>query len=85
MTPPIDLPPPPPAIHAPVPHQVAQSTSAPITTQAQPITNIYRRLPHYTTLNRENKGRWWHVKHWKGAKHKSQRSRSNKRKAARRK
>ena len=79
----MDLPPPPPAIHAPLPALQTQAATS-IGVQGQTITMV-NHYPHISTLAKENTGRWWHTKHHRGAKHKSQKSRSNKRKAARRK
>lgn len=86
MTPPMDLPPPPPAIHAPLPARTVQS--------ATPLNSMNVRTLHrlqaatsFDPINRSNSllthYRYMHVKHWKGKKHKSKASRSNKRKAAR--
>lgn len=84
----MDLPPPPPAIHAPVPARTVQNASPfsmmnarsvhmlTRSTSFDPVNDLQRVFSHF---------RYVHTRHWKGAKHKSQKARSNKRKAARRK
>ena len=79
----MDLPPPPPAIHAPVPGQQVANAM-----QSLPFRSVQRLVAETTkTLMEKHPGfafRWLHIKHHKGRKHKSQSTRSNKRKAARR-
>lgn len=78
------LPPPPPAIVQHV-QQVAPGQNA-----AQPFArssrgfqlNIMDGNP-FGRPPKDSRGRWLHVRHWKGRRHRSLRVRSNKRKAAR--
>jgi hypothetical protein len=51
----------------------------------QVLTAATAHIPHGNHPSVFHSYRWMHTKHWKGAKHKSQKARSNKRKAARRK
>lgn len=78
----MDLPPPPPAIHAPVPAQQVQNAmnSMPMRSVDRLINDTRRTLME---KHPDFAFRWLHVKHWKGRKHRSQATRSSKRKAAR--
>jgi hypothetical protein len=80
MTPPVPVPMPP-AIHVPVIQQVPAQAAAPFSTSGsvQQI-NAYRPSgPGH--MNAFTHFRWWHVKHWKGAKHRKPVSRGQGRKA----
>ena len=82
----MDLPPPPPAIHAPVPGQAVR-TASPFAMNARTITQRVHATSfdpiNYLQGGYFNHFRYMHTKHHKGSKHKSHASRSNKRKAAR--
>lgn len=83
----MDLPPPPPAIHAPVPARTVNS-STPLSMNSRTV-NVLEDTTRFSPYNRQPgmfmHFRYMHTKHHKGAKHRSIKNRSNKRKAARRK
>jgi hypothetical protein len=88
MCPPADLPPPPPAIHAPVPARTVQNTvplNAMNARTIQVLNSATARSPIDKQPGVFTHFRYMHIKHHRGTKHKSQKARSNKRKAARRK
>jgi hypothetical protein len=78
------VPPPPPAIHAPIPvQQVQNAASMPARSVAQQV-----RLSDFVPVNDLQGGlfnhfRWQHTKHWKGARIKSIKQRTGKAKASR--
>ncbi len=86
MTPLPAVPPPPPAIHAPIPVQITRNASP---FSAQSGQTVQQRI-NATNFDGNSlnaflaHGRYMHIKHWKGKPSKSQRSRSNRRKAAKR-
>lgn len=84
--PPLDLPPQPPAIHAPVPAQQVQASTSMNSAPSQVIrTASLGMLGRPYGRVKENRGRWWHVKRWHGKRSASIKARGNKRKAARKK
>lgn len=83
---PLDLPPQPPAIHAPVPgQQVQNSTSMQAHSHRTVQTLVNATRGSYDPKHPWFHFRWWHVKRWHGKRSASLKSRGNKRKAARKK